>query len=714
MADFSSLSDHSVLRIPAGIHHITSPIRISGKHDIHIIGENGAILRGTIHFNRADFIEESPGVFSAPVAMPVDVLWVGGRRYTMARYPKATSPDVPFGGYSADCILPGKTKDWTNPAGGYIHALHRHLWGGFSYRIEGKNPDGTLRLSGGWQNNRQMGMHDEYRFAENIREEMTEAGEWFFDENALRIYVRLVPGDDLEQAEASVTDGFFILENCENIVFENLTIERSSRSFMKTKEPLLRSDWTIYRSGAVTFRNSERCAIKDCTFRDIGSNGVFVDGNCSEIAVTRSHFVGIGASGLCFVGQPDAVFSPLFEYGETQTIDKIDLTPGPKSENYPKNCIVEDCLIQEVGLIEKQATGVEISMSYGITVKNCTICRTSRAGINISEGTFGGHRIEGCDIFDTVRETGDHGSFNSWGRDRFWNLGGVDKENVGQYAVLDMLDANTIVRNRFRCDRGWDIDLDDGSTNYIIEENLCLNGGIKLREGFFRTVRHNVCVNNTLHFHVWYPNSGDVAEENIVFSPYAPIMMPEHWGSSVNRNILYDPDAADPVHADALSSLSGQDGESLKRSLIFRMPDEGDFRPLDLPGFENFPTEFGVRYQPLRQIAPLPTLPQIRTVIPRVEKNDQTVIHLPLPGLTVKNIETDGEMSVYGTAERFGALVMAVEDGSFSDSIGLRKGDVIVEWGGLKIPTANVLNNCADVSTCIPIRVLRNQKEILL
>ena len=40
----------------------------------------------------------------------------------------------------------------------------------------------------------------------------------------------------------------------------------------------------------------------------------------------------------------------------------------------------------------------------------------------------------------------------------------------------------TIMRyNRWRCDHGWDVDLDGGSTNYHIYGNLCLNGGQKLR-----------------------------------------------------------------------------------------------------------------------------------------------------------------------------------------------------------------------------------------
>jgi hypothetical protein len=34
--------------------------------------------------------------------------------------------------------------------------------------------------------------------------------------------------------------------------------------------------------------------------------------------------------------------------------------------------------------------------------------------------------------------------------------------------------------------------LDDGSSNYQIYNNLCLNGGIKLREGFYRTVENNI------------------------------------------------------------------------------------------------------------------------------------------------------------------------------------------------------------------------------
>lgn len=695
--------------ISAGVHYITEPMVITGKN-IRIVGEDGAVLRGTEKLSRADFREEEPGVWRARVSRKADAFYIGQRKYEMARYPKGGDPEAVFGGYAADCVMPEKTCQWADPTGGYIHAMHLHHWGGYTYRIDGKNEDHTLILSGGWQNNRQMGMHEEYRYAENIREEMTCPGEWYFDEKGMELWVRLVPGDDLDQAEIAVSSGFFILEDCENVTVENLTFERGVRTFMDTKEPLLRSDWTIYRGGAVLVKESENCVFDRCVFRDIGSNGVFVDGNCEDIRVTRSHFDHIGASALCFVGWPDSVRSPLFEYNERQSLQDIDLEKGPKSPNYPKNCLVEDCLIEYVGMVEKQATGVEVSMAYGVTVKNCTVCHTSRSGINFSEGTFGGHRIEGCDVFDTVRETGDHGCFNSWGRDRFWGLEGVDDRDVWQYALLDVLSTNVITRSRFRCDRGWDIDLDDGSSDFEITENLCLNGGIKLREGFFRRVRNNIMVNNTLHTHAWYPGSGDVSENNIMFTDYAPYAMPEVWGKQIDGNIFAVAGQLDPTPAENLAAVSGQDGSSVRLDPMFRAPENSDYAPLNphIRGFENFPTEFGVRYAPLRAKADVPQLPMVGKVEAVAE-----VVRAQFCRMWVKNIETDGEMSVYGTAGHNGALILAVEDDSPAERRGLAANDVIVAWGEDAIAGIGDLEG-RTLDGQMPVTVLRKQKKLVL
>jgi hypothetical protein len=76
-------------------------------------------------------------------------------------------------------ISPDSVARWADPTGGYIHAMHAHLWGDYHFRITGKKADDTLRYEGGWQNNRQMGMHPEYRYVENIFEELDTPGEWY-------------------------------------------------------------------------------------------------------------------------------------------------------------------------------------------------------------------------------------------------------------------------------------------------------------------------------------------------------------------------------------------------------------------------------------------------------------------------------------------------------------------------------------------------------
>lgn len=99
----------------------------------------------------------------------------------------------------------------------------------------------------------------------------------------------------------------------------------------------------------------------------------------------------------------------------------MDKGTGPLTPDYPSDCLVDDNLIHSIGEIEKQGAGIQLSMSARITIRNNSIYDLPRAGINVSEGTWGGHLIEGNDVFDTVLETGDHGSFNSWGRDRYWH-----------------------------------------------------------------------------------------------------------------------------------------------------------------------------------------------------------------------------------------------------------------------------------------------------
>lgn len=668
-------SSKLTIKVKSGIYYFNEPIKLTNLEHLTIKADGDVYFRGTAKLGAWQC--ETNGIYSTPAPAGSDALYLGNKKYRMARFPKFNLASPIFNGFSRLATSPEKVSEWANPEGAYLHAMHLHNWGGFSYAVKGKTEANELILEGGWQNNRQMGMHKDFKFIENIKEELSEPGEWYFSTKEERAYV--IPECSLslnnEQAEVAINHAFFDIKNCSNIQIKGIQFERSARTFMLTKEPLLRSDWTIFRGGAIYFNNSENCSITNCNFFDVGSNAIFVDGKNSEISVSKCHFNNIGASAVCFVGRSDSVRSPLFDATKSQKFSDIDLTPGPCSDNYPRHCHVEDCLIEKVGQIEKQATGVELSMSYACSIINTSIYNTSRAAINISEGTFGGHLIDGCDCFDTVKETGDHGSFNSWGRDRYWHIEGLPDEECGKYVHLDCL-GKTIIRNsRFRCDRGWDIDLDDGSSNYEIYNNLCLNGGIKLREGFNRHVHHNITINNSIHFHVWYKNSGDIVENNIVFTEYQPILMENGFGNRVDYNILNKRKCWRPQPAKVLAEQTGLDAHSI---LLDCQIQPGTYRVgnKQLTDFKNFPTRFGVRYRPLRKLAKQPVLPELLGSTHKVEGN--ITKHL---AMKLKNIETDGEMSALATAGHSGVIVVDVEQFGIGTSKGLLPLDVIVQVG---------------------------------
>lgn len=110
---------------------------------------------------------------------PLDMLLSNGKIRHMARYPNFDSTAVRFNGTSADATSLQRVKGWKNPEGGYLHAIHISDWGNFHYLITGKDKTGQLELKGGWQNNRQSGLHPDNRMVENIFEELDAPGEWF-------------------------------------------------------------------------------------------------------------------------------------------------------------------------------------------------------------------------------------------------------------------------------------------------------------------------------------------------------------------------------------------------------------------------------------------------------------------------------------------------------------------------------------------------------
>ncbi|MEO9892245.1 right-handed parallel beta-helix repeat-containing protein [Aurantibacter sp.] len=708
-------------------YYLKAPILITPElNGLHIKSDGNVTIKGSQKLDLA-WTKKDENLWQAklPDSIEFDQLFVNNKKQNLARYPNYNEDGGHWQGHAADAISPERIKTWSNPVGAIFHVMHTGEWGGFHFEVSGVDENGEAILKGGHQNNRKSaGIHENYRMVENVYEELDSTGEWFFNRSNRILYYWPLEEENIAESvfEGVRLKNLITVKGSEenpvtNIVIEGINFEHAQRTINEKYEPLLRSDWTIYRGGAVLIEGSEQVEIKDCTFTNLGGNAIFVSNYNRNATIVGNHIYNCGASGVSFVGSPSAVRSPSFQYREFVAFSKLDTIKGPLNNKYPSKCFVDNNLIYRIGRLEKQTAGVEISMAMDITVSNNSVYEVPRAGINISEGTWGGHVIEYNDVFKTVLESGDHGAFNSWGRDRFWH---PDRPTMDSLAMenptMPLWDAvhTTIIRNnRFKCEHGWDIDLDDGSSNYKIYNNVCLNGGLKLREGFYRTVENNIMINNGFHPHVWFKNSGDIFRRNIVMTDHKDIRL-HAWGKEVDYNLFPDAESLTEAHE------NGTDKHSVYGNPNFIDPLNGDYTvaedsPAYTIGFKNFSMDsFGVKKPSLRKLSKQPLLPKLWSLSDEKVGGNKTVNWL---GGNFKNIESLADRSAFGLSKTSGVLLTEIDEKSILSYSEMELGDVIISAEENEVETIYDLLKVVQEHQwkgVVNITIFRNQKSTVV
>lgn len=523
--------------------------------------------------------------------------------------------------------LAGKIKTWSNPQDGIVHIFHSHNWGNYQFQIKAIEPSTrTIQFSrGGWQaQRRERGISKAPYYIENIFEELDTPSEWFHDVKKEILYFKPPAGTDLSKTVVDAVVARRLIEcvGAENIHFKGFRLTQTRATFMDAYEDLARGDWAIHRGGAVYFTNSQNCSIKNFHIEQVGGNGIFVDGFNDEIHISGCLIEETGDSSVCFVGSPKAV-------REYQTWEKpvdtiTDLEPGPKTEDYPRSCSVKNSILRDAGIYGKQTSGVIVSMAMDITLDHCSVYRIARAGVTFNDGTWGGHVMSNCDIYDAILDTGEHGPFNSWGRERFWNKGVI---TVKDWVLLDALKPSVLRGNRVGNYRAgvsagnWTIDLDDGSSNFEIYNNLMLGSTLKVRDGYFRKVYNNIIASAVpIGLHCWPADSSEnVFQRNITVvaggiegkggqasGVLGAVRMPKpsEWGS-FDYNLWWNVNSGEFGAGKSIKNLEAWQKYQGKHSVfadpLFVDPENRDYRvkpdspALEL-GFKNFPMDqFGHR-----------------------------------------------------------------------------------------------------------------------
>ncbi len=724
--------------IREGVYRLTAPLEFtssdSGSADISVTysGYEGEVVEVCGAIEISPTWEVHAGeimVANIGAGLDLDSVFINSDQQVMARYPNYDENEDVLNGYAGDILSNERRLSWSNPENGYVRALHNGQWGGQSYKIVNFTGAGVFDLEWVGDNNRGSAMHHTYRMVENIFEELDAPKEWYYDTNSGHLYVYPEEGVDLDssQVEVAVTEELIKVvgtedDKVQNLAFQNIQFTKTHRTlFSREYERPLRSDWGVARAGAIFLENCDDITLSGNVFSYLGGNAVFLSGYNKGHLITDNEFYEVGATCVNIVGQISAVRYPSFWDNEDHKVDILDLEPGPQSEDYPRELTVSHNYMTRFGRVEKQVAGVNISMSESINVSYNTIHDCPRAGINICDGTWGGHIIEYNDVFDCVKETYDHGPFNAWGRDRYWSYLGFDSRgNLGTekepYAFLDAWKTTHVRYNRFHYDepRHFGIDLDDGASNYEVYGNLCLNTGIKLRDGFGRKAYNNVIISGRFDCHVWFDNCRDEIYNNIVVNDrvytFALINDSNIAGKSayIDNNVFYNHGGGVTVTSQTWPSVD-HDSNSVTADPQFINPQGNDYTVSDSSpvlafGYENIPTSFG------RAGAPEPSPVEYATISSESPLNPE-----PLMGAVVGLVYDISIQSALGARDTDGVYFSSVPSGSYAEAQGFQTLDLILEIGGVDVTDPQsfwVEYHKIPAGETVEVVLLRDQSEM--
>jgi len=209
--------------------------------------------------------------------------------------------------------------------------------------------------------------------------------------------------------------------------------------------------------GAILIEGAEHVTLSQNTFSRLDGNAVFLSGYVRNTSVDSNEFVWLGESAVASWGRTDGV----------------DATAGTQ----PYGTVMTSNLCHEIGHYEKQVSCYFAAASGEATLEANIFYNMPRAAINFNDDMAGGSLVTRNLVWNTCRESQDHGPFNSWGRVPYlvrWPNGTV---SPGIKPKNDEISHNFIVAGGGA--NGGALDHDDGSSFYNDHDNFFVYGGHK-------------------------------------------------------------------------------------------------------------------------------------------------------------------------------------------------------------------------------------------
>ena len=260
---------------------------------------------------------------------------------------------------------------------------------------------------------------------ENVLEELDEAGEWYFDKKTRLLYYGFNHTNTPPISTNWVATKTEVLFNVtgtsqslpvRGITIRGLELRDTSYTYIGTGKAAVHGmpsggDWGLQRSGAILIENSEDVVVDGNFFTRIDGNGISLNNYNRRAVFSNNDFSWVGDSAMASWGSTGYCIN-------ANCSNKIDYPSGPdgRGGNQPRYTNVTGNLVREVGIWQKQS-----SMWFQATTARTYFARNvffngPRAALNFNDGFGGGDIIENNLLANCVRESGDHGPWNSWDR----------------------------------------------------------------------------------------------------------------------------------------------------------------------------------------------------------------------------------------------------------------------------------------------------------
>lgn len=377
---------------------------------------------------------------------------------------------IPSGMVATKKTLPN--SPYKNPIGAVVQTWRPGHWASWMFEVGSYDAKTGIFTfdKGGFQGARGNEKGDEI-VVENVMEELDAPNEWFYntDSRTLYFFYNATSGTEppsdtlfvitsqktLIMAQGNMTDPV------EDITIRGVNFRDTAYTYMDPHGMPSGGDWALERMGAVFLEGTKNVTIDGCIFERLDGNAIMVSGYNRNTTITRNEFAWLGSTAIA-------------QWGYTKTVDESapgmgwDGTDG----NQPRFSNISYNFAHELGIWEKQSSFYTQAKSCQSLITNNIFFNGPRAGINFNDGFGGASTVTQNLLFNTCRESGEHGPFNSWDRQVYVTKvrdGTPSPEKDWDYIVANFMIAN------YNSVLG--VDNDDGSAYYKTHSNFVAYSG---------------------------------------------------------------------------------------------------------------------------------------------------------------------------------------------------------------------------------------------